>query len=148
MAHSNLPDVDQEQLLVTFYGGESAYGMDAFSVQEVVLVGAITPVHHAPQEVRGIINLRGKIITVIDLNEKLRGIATQLSEDSRILITDWSSEYVGLLVDRVGEVLNLVSEQIEACPANLQESQRRYIEGVYRNENGTVAILNLERVLA
>jgi purine-binding chemotaxis protein CheW len=147
MIGSTLPDSDQERLLVTFCAGESAYGLDATRVQEVVLVGVITAVYHAPPEVRGIINLRGKIITVIGLNEKLSNIETEIGANSRILITLWADEYVGLLVDCVGEVLTMESGQVEACPANMPDSLRRFVTGVYRNADGAVAILNLETLL-
>lgn len=141
-------EIDQEHLLVTFFAGESAYGLDTTCVQEVVLVGAITRVHHAPAEVRGIINLRGKIITVIGLNEKLYDDETMIGEDSRILITDWADEYVGLLVDRIGDVMSMEPSQVETCPANMLEAQRRFAEGVYRGADGVVTILNLEKLLA
>ncbi len=148
MTHSNLPEQDQEHLLVTFSAGDGSYGLDTTCVQEVVLVGAITQVHHAPEDVRGIINLRGKIITVIGLNEKLSEAQTQIGADSRILITSWADEFVGLLVDNIGDVLSVEPDRIEACPVNMPERQRRFTQGVYRDKNRVVAILNLDMLLA
>ncbi len=141
-------DMEQGYLLLTFQSGDARYGLEAVRVQEVILVGAITPVHHAPEYVRGIINLRGKIVTVVDVGIKLMDQETALGDDSRILITDWKDEFVGLLVDRIGDVLTLERDQIEPQPANVGEDQSHFFQGVYRNSEQVVAVLDLEALLS
>jgi purine-binding chemotaxis protein CheW len=149
MPEISLPEVDQGELLLTFQLGEAHYGLEAIRVQEVMLVGAITPVHHAPDYVRGIINLRGKIVTVIDLGIKLLDEEINIGEFSRILIADWMDEYVGLLVDRVGDVISPDRDLIEAQPANVAEEQGRFIQGVFRDgEQPVVAVIHLAELLA
>jgi purine-binding chemotaxis protein CheW len=138
----------QDYLLVTFQVVESFFGLETSCVQEVILVSAITHVYHAPEDVRGIINLRGKIVTIIDLEKKLYGEDSQINEDSRILITPLKDEYVGILVTRIGEVVDLVPDQIEPNPPNVSEKIKQYIDGIYRSKECVIAILNLENLLA
>jgi purine-binding chemotaxis protein CheW len=150
MPDNLMGDNNRDLLLVTFRLANAWYGLDTNFVQEVILVGEITTVYHAPPYVCGIANLRGKIVTVLDLNLKL-GIAQQEeSEDSRILIVSWLDEQVGLLVECVGEVASLNNEQIEALPSNIGDGLSRYLKGVHREaqEDRLLGILDLERVLA
>ena len=148
-------DIDEEKstLLVTFGLGEAWYGLAASQVQEVILVADNTVVYHAPAYVRGIINLRGKIVTVLDLETKLglpmRAERTEagLSEE-RVLIVDWDHEQVGLLVALVAEVINLNDEEIEPVPMNLSEGLSRFLSGVCGSEDRLIGILDLDKVLA
>jgi purine-binding chemotaxis protein CheW len=148
MPEQSLREVEQSFLLLTFQVGQAQYGLEAVRVQEVILVGSVTPVHHAPEYVRGIINLRGKIVTVVDLSTKLLDVETIPGENSRILITEWKDEYVGLLVDCIGDVLSLDRDQVETAPANVDEGQSHYIQGVYRDAGHVVAVLDLDALLS
>lgn len=143
-------DTDEEQnlLLVTFGLGGAWYGLAASQVQEVILVEDNTVVYHAPAYVRGIINLRGKIVTVLDLETKLGLPAPTVSEESRILIVAWNHEQVGLLVEMVSEVITLNEDQIGEVPMNISEGLSRFLSGVYTSENRLIGILDLEKVLA
>lgn len=143
-----ITDSDQESLLVTFRIGKSFYGLDTSCVQEVILVSAISRVYRAPEEVCGIINLRGKIVTVIDLGKKLSDETTQIDEDTRILITPWMDEFVGLLVSGIGDVINLDPYQVEPSPPNVSEQQTRYFVGIYRTNDQAIAVLNLKDLLS
>ena len=134
-------------LLVTFGLVNAWYGMEASQVQEVILVANNTVVYHAPAYVRGIINLRGKIVTVLDLGLKL-GLSQHLvDENSRIIIVDWNHEQVGLLVEVVAEVINLNQDQIDPVPLNISEGLRSFLNGVCNDENRLIGILNLDKVL-
>lgn len=143
-----LYEADQDSLLITFQVGEAHYGLETGCVQEVILVGAITRVYHAPDYVRGIINLRGKIVTVIDLKQKLYEIPTEITDASRVLIVESMKEYVGVLVDSIGDVLALQEKQIETRPANMRESMTRFVRGIFRSQGQVAAVLNLEALLA
>ena len=143
-------DIEEEQglLLITFGLGGAWYGIEASQVQEVILVTDNTMVYHAPAYVRGIINLRGKIVTVLDLETKLGLPVHQVNEESRIIIIDWNHEQIGLLVEVVAEVISLTEEQIEPIPLNISEELSSYLNGVFSDENRLIGILNLEKVLA
>lgn len=139
---------EQNLLLVTFGLGGAWYGLEASQVQEVILVQDNTVVYHAPPYVRGIINLRGKIVTVLDTETKL-GLPTHpVGADSRILIVPWKDEQVGLLVEVVAEVITLSKEQVEPVPLNISERLSYFLCGVCSSDNNLIGILDLEKVLA
>ncbi|MEI8131276.1 MAG: chemotaxis protein CheW [Leptolinea sp.] len=139
---------EQSMLLVTFGLGGAWYGLEASQVHEVILVEGNSVVYHSPPYVRGIINLRGKIVTVLDVESKLGLSKHQVGADSRILIVAWNHEQVGLLVEVVAEVISLNKEQIEPVPLNISEKLRVFLCGVYSGEERLIGILDLEKVLA
>jgi purine-binding chemotaxis protein CheW len=141
-------DEEQNLLLVIFSLGGAWYGLKASQVQEVILVEDNTVVYHAPPYVRGIINLRGKIVTVLDTEAKLGLPSHQVGTESRILIVSWNHEQVGLLVEAVAEVINLRDEQIEPSPLNISERLSCFLTGVCNSENRLIGILDLDKVLA
>jgi purine-binding chemotaxis protein CheW len=138
----------QDSLLVTFGLDGAWYGLKASQVQEVILVGDNTMVYHAPACVRGIINLRGKIVTVLDLEIKLGLSSHPVGEEARILIVPWDHEQVGLLVEVVAEVITLQKEQIGEVPLNISEELSQYLSGVCSSEDRLIGILDLDKVLA
>ena len=141
-------DEEQSLLLVTFGVGGAWYGLAASQVQEVIQVADNTVVYHAPAYVRGIINLRGKIVTVLNLETKLGLSEHPIGADSRILIVHWDHEQIGLLVEVVAEVISLSDEQIEAVPLNISEGLSQFLSGVCSSENRLIGILDLDKVLA
>ncbi len=147
MASDKNTTVDESLLVATFLLGDAAFGIDAQQVQEVARVGEITPVHHAPPAVVGIRNLRGRIVTVIDLRERLGLGAVQAGRDNRILIVDSLGEPIGLLVDSVGDTFATSPESLSPPPPNLHGVQSRKLLGVCRGGERLVALLDLAAVL-
>ncbi len=141
-------DEGQNMLLVIFGLGGAWYGLDASQVQEVILVADNTVVYHAPEYVRGIINLRGKIVTVLDMETKLGVPTHEVGIDSRILIVAWNHEQIGLLVEFVAEVITLGKDQIESIPMNISNRLSQFLTGVCHHEKHLVGILDLDKVLA
>jgi purine-binding chemotaxis protein CheW len=140
--------IDEQQVLIsTFFLGEAAFGLDTAQVQEVVRVGDITPVHHAPGFVVGVMNLRGRISTVIDLGIKLELGQTETSPDNRIFIVDWQGEQIGLLVDRVADAIALDHSDLKSAPENVRGMQGRQFKGVFQVEGRLVALLDTAEVL-
>jgi purine-binding chemotaxis protein CheW len=144
-----LEDNKQGLLLVTFRLEDAWYGLDTNRIQEVILVGEITSVHHAPLYVRGIANLRGKIITILDLSLKLGLSPQKVDADTRILIVNWTNEQVGLLVTCVADVVNLNSEQVVLPPSNIRSDLSKFLSGVYykADEDRLLGVLDLDSVL-
>lgn len=141
-------EINEELLTATFeLGSDGVFGLDATLIQEVVMVGEITPVHHAAAYVAGIRNLRGRIITVIDLCVRLGLGAVSIGPESRILIADWKGEPVGLLVDRVADAIALEAGDLEPAPPNLHGVQMQKLEGVFRSGERLAALLDLTAVL-
>ena len=149
MANKLVEENEQDLLLVTFCLEDDWYGLDTNLIQEVIVVGDITTVHHAPDYVRGISNLRGKIVTILDLNLKLGLPKHQLSSESRILIVPWMNEQVGLLVDSVADVVSLSRSQIESLPSNIKDEISQFLGGVYylAEEDRLLGLLELDSVL-
>ena len=139
---------ESEQLLATFRIGESWYGVDTVRVQEVILPNRHTPVHGAPEYVQGIINLRGKIVTIMDLGRRIGVGSVHHSDETRILIIPWKEEQIGLLVDEISEVVSPDEERMGPPPANVDESQDRFFTGVYQEGERVVTLLELDTILA
>lgn len=133
--------------LATFYVGDSLCGMDILKVQEINKLLEMTEVPLAPDYVKGILNLRGQIVTVIDLGSKLELTDTNTDGDTRNIIVNSNGEYIGLLVDKIGDVERTEEENIEPPPANIGGIQGRYFEGVFKKENSLIGILNVEEIL-
>jgi purine-binding chemotaxis protein CheW len=137
----------QTMLIATFHVHGTMCGVDAMKVQEVIRVNKVTQVHHAPEQIVGIINLRGKIVTVIDLGIALGLGRLTMKSESRAFIIEWHGEQVGLLADSASDVVAANPEAITPPPANMRGTQSRYFEGVYQATNGLIAILNIATVL-
>jgi purine-binding chemotaxis protein CheW len=141
-------EVDEELLTATFeLGSDGIFGIDATLIQEVVMVGEITPVRHAADYVAGIRNLRGRIITVIDLGVRLGLGSVETGPENRILIADWKGEPVGLLVDRVTDAVALEAGGLEPAPPNLHGVQMQKLRGVFHSGGRLAALLDLGAVL-
>lgn len=134
-------------LLVTFTLGDGAFSINADLVQEVVKVSALTPVHHAPEYVLGIRNLRGRVVTVLDLRTRLELGRSPDAPENRVLIIDCQGEPIGLLVDRIADTISVAPEEIESTPNNLHSVQQGNLLGVTRQGERLVAILNIDTVL-
>lgn len=133
--------------LATFYVGDALCGMDILKVQEINKLLEMTEVPQAPDYVKGILNLRGQIVTIIDLGKKLGLSMTKQTADTRNIIVNSNNEYIGLMVDRIGDVVITDWDGVEPPPANIGGVQGKYFEGVFKTENRLIGILNAEEVL-
>ena len=132
----------------TFYIGDTLCGMDILRIQEINKNMKMTGVPQAPDYVKGILNLRGQIVTVIDLKQKLGLAVTGSSEDDRRnIIVKSQEEHIGLLVDKICDVVAVEQKKVEPPPASIGEVQGKFFKGVYKTENSLVGILELEEVL-
>ena len=139
----------EELLIATFQlgGQDGTFGIDATAIQEVVMVGELTPVRHALDYVIGIRNLRGRIITVIDLSVRLGLGYVPIGPQSRILIAGWKGESIGLLVSKVSDAIALEASAMEAPPQNLHGVQMQKLLGVFRTGHRLAGLLDLGAVL-
>jgi purine-binding chemotaxis protein CheW len=148
MVANDEKSVETGLLVATFRIGNAWFCIDAHLVQEVIQVKKSTPIHHAPSFICGVMNLRGKVITVVDLGEKLDFGEISRSEDNRILIVEWEQEYIGLLVERITEVVNIEHDLIREPPGNVHGVQATLITGVFQNEAGIlIGLLNIDKIL-
>lgn len=135
--------------LVCFCIGKETFGVDIFAVREIVKARTITQVPGTTDYVLGIINLRGKIVSVMDLSERLGLGAASVDRASRILVVDLDGTTVGFLVDAATEVLKLPEDTIDPAPEELKNTiHDDYLEGVGKLEDRLVIILNLRNLLS
>jgi len=137
------------QLVVFNLGGEE-YALPITEVKEIMKTGVITFVPNAPDFIRGIINLRGKIVVVIDLEKRfLIEREEKELERKHVIIIERGENTFGLMVDEVTEVLRLAEDDIKEAPEIITKKiHADYLEGVGTLENRLIIVLNLETVLA
>jgi purine-binding chemotaxis protein CheW len=134
-------------LLATFFVRDALCALDAAGVQEVIRLDSVSPIRHAPPEVAGVINLRGRIVTLLDIGLILGFAKTEPCPDSRIFIVEDRNEFLGLLVDRVGEVIEVEPDNGEALPVNIPPVRARFFQGVCRTGGRVIALLNTRELL-
>lgn len=134
--------------LATFFVGDALCGMDILKVQEINKIMKMTKVPQAPNYVLGILNLRGQIVTIIDLGKKLGLGETDVSADPRNIIVNSSGGYVGLMVKKISAVVDADMERQEPAPANMGGIQGEFFTGVYKTDKDLIGILNVEKVLS
>ena len=139
---------DGEQLqLVTFEVEDEEFAVDILAVQEINRMMQITRVPQSPPDVEGVINLRGRIIPVIDLRKRF-GIeaASEHGNDSRIIVVEVGGRVLGFIVDRVHEVLRIDGSIVEPAPAMASGVNTDYIQGVGKLDDRLLILLDLERL--
>ncbi len=135
------------QQLCTFMVGDGYFGIPVEQVQEVVRPQPITPVPLAPRVVRGLINLRGQILTAIDLRHRL-GLGEHSDQAKLVNVVVRTDESpVSFLVDEIGEVLDVDEDSFEPPPETLQGDMRELIGGAYKLENRLLLALSTERTV-
>jgi len=127
----------------TFTLGDTLFGIDVPVIQEVLRPQTMTRVPLAPSIVRGLINLRGQIITAIDLRERLGLPPAPADVEGMNVVTRLPDETVSFLVDDVGEVLDLPGEQFEEVPPTLTGALRDVTTGVYKLKDRFLLLLNV-----
>lgn len=133
--------------LASFFIGEALCGMDILRVQEINKLIEMTRVPQAPEYVLGILNLRGEIVTIIDLGKKLGLKSTEISDKTRNIIVNSNGEHIGLMVEKISDVVQAKFEKIEAPPANIGGVQGKYFTGVLKTKDRLIGILDVGKVL-
>ncbi|HCF05101.1 MAG: CheW protein [Desulfomicrobiaceae bacterium] len=130
-----------------FYVGSALCGIDIRVIQEMNKQMEMTRVPGAPSYVLGIMNLRGRIVTIIDLGKKLGLGESKKTEQSRIIIVNSREENIGLLVDRIADVVTTRWEDVDPTPSNIKGIKGKYFHGVCKAGKELVAILDIDAVL-
>lgn len=136
-----------ENQFSTFYLDGHFFGIDVLEVQEVFRYQEMTKVQLAPAVVRGLINLRGQIITAIDLRKRLDLPDRPEDEKPMNVVVRTSEEVVSLLVDEIGDVLEVAESQYEPPPGTISAVMQDLIKGVYKLDNQLLLILDTARVM-
>jgi len=133
--------------IVGFRIGHETYGVPITSLHEIVRLPEITAVPDAPDYVEGVINLRGKIVSVIDLRKRLGEISIAPSKNNRILVVEHRGRLCGLIVDSASDVLKIPAADIEPSPTEFVEGGLNCVTGLGKYEGRLIVLLDIEKVL-
>lgn len=140
-------DTDIVLQWVTFRLQDEIYGINVMQIQEVLRYTDIASVPGAPDYVLGIINLRGNVVTVIDIRTRFGLESTEITDQSRIVIIEIEKQVIGILVDSVAEVVYLKQSEIDAAPNVGTEESARFIQGVANKEGDLLILVDLNKLL-
>lgn len=144
---------DQDLLqLVSFVVGAEEYAIPILAVQEINRMMSITRVPQSPPFVEGVINLRGKVIPVVDLRKRFGMTVSEATGDERIIVVEIQGQtearVIGFTVDKVNRVLRIGSEIVEPAPAMACGADSEYVQGVGKLDEGLLILLSLERLFS
>lgn len=140
---------DDELLqLVTFSIGEEEFGVDILKVQEIIRTMEITKVPRAQEFVEGVINLRGKVIPIIDLRRRFGFSSKEHDKHTRIIVIEINNMIVGFVVDSVSEVLRIPAATVEPPPPVVAGVESEYISGVGKLQDRLLILLDLDKLLS
>jgi purine-binding chemotaxis protein CheW len=144
---SSLEHTGSGRQYATFFVDEMFFGVEVLKVQEVLRYQEMTCVPLAPQVVQGLINLRGQIVTAIDMRRRL-GLAPRGNDSQPMNMVVRSDEgAVSLLVDEIGDVIEVNGSCYESSPVNMPAAQRIFVDGVYKLDGQLLLVLNTDRTL-
>ncbi len=137
-----------ETQLVVFDLASEYYGVDISVVREIIRMQAVTKVPGAPLFVEGVINLRGRVVPVVDLRKRLDLTLTEQTKESRIVVVDIAGRDVGVIVDAVTEVLRVPLSSLEPPTSMITSTESDYLKGIAKLEDKLIILLDLDKVLA
>ena len=140
--------MSRELHIVGFQVGRETYGVPITSLHEIVRVPDITAVPDAPDYLEGVINLRGKIVSVMDLRKRFGEKNADVKKHNRILVVEHAGRLAGLIVDSASEVLKIPSDAVEAPPAVFQEGGLNCVTGLGKVGGRLVVLLDMSKLLA
>ncbi len=139
--------MDKELHLVGFRIGRETFAVPIELVHEIVRVPEITAVPDAPDFVEGVINLRGKIISIVDLRKRFGEAEIKPSKKNRILVAEVGDKMVGLIVDAASEVLKIPPADVEPPPNVFAEGELNYVTGVGKLNGRLIMLVDLKQIL-
>ena len=140
------PGVGPQLHLVTFNVDQEEYGVNIDRVHEIIRVGQITPVPNIPEYITGVINLRGRIIPVLDLRKKLNLPEGERTKHSRIMVVEAGVKILGMLVDAVSQVFWLPIASTEEAPWE-DERAKGYVKSIGKHDSRLIMLIDLDKVL-
>lgn len=134
-------------MYVTMWVDKQMFGIEVKNVRDVLRQQKITPILLAPPEIAGSLNLRGRIVTVIDLRKRLNLPHSETAKKSTFVVVEHKGELYSLMVDDVGEVLTTSSALIEKTPANLNPAWKDIATGIYKLEDELLVLADVQTLL-
>jgi len=147
LASLKQPVIESSQY-ATFYVGDLLLGLPIHLVQEINRHLDVTSVPHAPNYVRGVINLRGEVVTVVNLAAILGLPVDGATCDSRNVIIHWHDQLIGLVVDQIADIQSIPPDKILPSPSNVRGVEGRFFKGVYVMDGEIIVLLSIQEALA
>ncbi len=141
-------EVGQGRQIVAFSLGSEVYGVDIEKVREIIPIQKIVPVPRAPDFVEGIINLRGKVIPVLDLRKHFGFAKKEYSTEQRIVLTESDGESIGVIVDSVSTVLRISQDSVEGPAPVITGGEVDYIQGIAKVNDSLIVLLDLTLIIS
>ncbi|MBU2513008.1 chemotaxis protein CheW [bacterium] len=145
--YEGLAEDTQKDKYLSFRIGDETYGVSIEYVTEIIVIQKITEVPDTPPFVKGVINLRGKVIPVIDIRHRFGMKSRDYDERTCIIVVDYTETAVGMIVDTVNEVVDIPESQVDQTPRTHSGTESTYIQGMGKIGKKVMIILNLEKVL-
>lgn len=145
LLHSGDSDLIQ---LVTFHIDQEEFGVDILRVQEIIRTMDITKVPRAPEFVEGVVNLRGKVIPILDLRKRFGMSERKYDSRTRIIVIELDGVIVGFIVDSVSEVLRIQADTVEEPPAIVSGIDSEFISGVGKLSDRLLILIDLDRLMS
>ena len=133
--------------LVSFGLNQEEYGIEITKVQEIILIGEITSVPQTPNYIKGLINLRSTVIPIVDLRLRFALPESDATDETRIMVVDVMGKTIGIIVDKVSEVLRVAKDQITPPPPTIADLGRDYLTGLVKLEKRLLIILDIDLIL-
>lgn len=137
----------KEKQVVIFELGNETYGLDIAAVREIIRMQPITKVPKAPSFVEGVINLRGRVIPVVDMGRRFELTNTQRGKANRIVVVSNEGTTIGIIVDAVTEVMRIADDSIEPVSDIITGASASYLRGIAKLQDKMVILLDLDKVL-
>ena len=137
-----------EEQLVVFRLATESYGIDIFRVNEIIRLREITPIPQSLPHIRGLVNLRGKTIPVVDLRTRFMLASAEDTDNARIIVVESGDGNIGVIVDEVKEVLTIESINIEDTPPLVTGMSNEFVRGVAKCSGNLVTLLDLDKALS
>jgi len=138
--------IGERRQFITFRAGEQEFGADIMAIREIRGFTPTTRLPQAPTYVLGVINLRGVVLPVIDLNARLGRDATQANPKHVIIVVKAGERNIGLLVDAVSDILTVTAGDVQPTPELARDGQAEFIDGIAVLDNRMVTILSMDRL--
>jgi len=134
--------------LVTFRLGADEFGLDVFSVHEILRYAAPTPVPKAPGFVEGVVDVRGTLVPVVDMRRRFELPEAPVNDETRTVLVQYGGERLGLVVDAVTEVMRVPETAVSEPPAYIRGLAAEFVRGIVRLEGRLVVLIDIERILS
>ncbi len=148
MEATKVKEAEELRQLISFSVGEEEYGLELLCVKEVIRMREITWLPKAPPCVKGIINLRGDVIPIVDLREKFGLVAQEQTAMTRVIVVEVEGRPVGMVVDSASQVVRVPSDQFEAPPPMVGTAAQGFITGIGKLDGKLIITIDIDRILS